>query len=467
MAVPRLAELDFPSSPSVGETFPAGASPRWMWDGVKWLALAAGGEGPPGPPGSPGPAGATGPPGSQGPPGSPGPQGPPGQDGATGPQGLLGPAGPQGEQGIQGIPGADGAPGPQGPPGADGKSVTILGAFDSLEELAAAHPSGSLGDAYLVGSDLAVWNGSEWMIVGEIRGPQGEPGPQGLPGGPGPQGPAGAPGPEGPQGPTGATGATGSTGPPGADGAPGIPGTPGLKGDTGAPGPAGADGAPGQQGPVGPAGAAATITIGTVSTGAPGSNASVTNSGTPTAAILDFVIPRGDPGAGGVVETSVFGFAVTGSETGWVNYNIRVVIAPALLHPATGNSFRVEIMFSAGMNGVVTSAFVGHQGGAQPYYFDGNQVELKFWGQNDVGVISIDVERAVFSDRAQFAYNPARPLIVSFHLAGNSALLPYVTAAGCSTWYAQGVDTSGQSVPTGTWASYPNRITSVLAGFVS
>lgn len=41
-----------------------------------------------------------------------------------------------------------------------------------------------------------------------------------------------------------------------------------------------------------------TVAIGTVTTGAAGSSASVTNSGTTTAAILDFTIPRGDAGAG-------------------------------------------------------------------------------------------------------------------------------------------------------------------------
>ena len=47
----------------------------------------------------------------------------------------------------------------------------------------------------------------------------------------------------------------------------------------------------------GSGGTAATISIGTVTTGAAGSDAQVTNSGTPTAAVLNFVIPRGDAGA--------------------------------------------------------------------------------------------------------------------------------------------------------------------------
>jgi hypothetical protein len=52
----------------------------------------------------------------------------------------------------------------------------------------------------------------------------------------------------------------------------------------------------GPQGPQGPA----TIAIGTVTTGAAGSNASVTNSGTSSAVVLDFTIPQGQGGTAGV-----------------------------------------------------------------------------------------------------------------------------------------------------------------------
>ena len=54
-----------------------------------------------------------------------------------------------------------------------------------------------------------------------------------------------------------------------------------------------------QIGPQGIPGQAATITIGSVTTGAAGSSATVTNSGTSTAAVLDFVIPQGAKGAQG------------------------------------------------------------------------------------------------------------------------------------------------------------------------
>lgn len=55
------------------------------------------------------------------------------------------------------------------------------------------------------------------------------------------------------------------------------------------------------RGPVGEPGASPSIQIGTVITGAPGSPASVTNSGTETEPIFDFVIPKGEPGADAAV----------------------------------------------------------------------------------------------------------------------------------------------------------------------
>jgi len=53
-------------------------------------------------------------------------------------------------------------------------------------------------------------------------------------------------------------------------------------------------------GPKGDTGNAATVTVGNVITGTAGSSVAVTNSGTSTAATLNFTIPRGDTGATGV-----------------------------------------------------------------------------------------------------------------------------------------------------------------------
>lgn len=107
-----------------------------------------------------------------------------------------------------------------------------------------------------------------------IKGIKGDPGEKGDKGDRGEQGAQGI------QGPRGIQGATGERGPQG------LQGPKGDKGDTGA------TGAPG---------AAATIRIGNVYTGAPGTNVSVSNSGTSTNAVLNFTIPRGNPGADGGV----------------------------------------------------------------------------------------------------------------------------------------------------------------------
>ena len=81
--------------------------------------------------------------------------------------------------------------------------------------------------------------------------------------------------------PTGITGPTGATGP---------------QGEQGATGPTGPQG---EQGPTGADGAAATIAVGSVSSAPPDTQPSVTNSGTPTTAVLDFVLPQGITGPAG------------------------------------------------------------------------------------------------------------------------------------------------------------------------
>ena len=81
----------------------------------------------------------------------------------------------------------------------------------------------------------------------------------------------------------GTVGPQGSTGPQGSQGPQGIQGVQGNTGSTG---------------PTGPAGTAATIAIGTVTTLSAGASATVTNSGSSTAATLDFGIPQGATGTG-------------------------------------------------------------------------------------------------------------------------------------------------------------------------
>lgn len=61
--------------------------------------------------------------------------------------------------------------GPEGPVGPQGQGITILGSYASEDELNAAHPTGSAGDAYIVGGDLYVWSETEstWKNVGTIK----------------------------------------------------------------------------------------------------------------------------------------------------------------------------------------------------------------------------------------------------------------------------------------------------------
>ena len=106
---------------------------------------------------------------------------------------------------------------------------------------------------------------------------------------------------EGIAGPIGPQGPVGPQGPAGADGSAGTVGPQGPQGDTGATGPKGDTGAKGDTGNTGPAGTAATVSVGSTTTGAAGSSAAVTNSGTSSAAVFNFTIPKGDTGAGGAL----------------------------------------------------------------------------------------------------------------------------------------------------------------------
>jgi hypothetical protein len=134
--------------------------------------------------------------------------------------------------------------GPTGPTGATGATgpigtgIRILGNYATSELLQSSQPTGTMGDAYAVGSFLYVWSpqSSSWFNAGTfVAGPTGATGPQGPAGAastvPGPTGPAG--GPTGPTGPSGGpTGATGPTGPTGASGIAG-PTTPASATSTG------------------------------------------------------------------------------------------------------------------------------------------------------------------------------------------------------------------------------------------
>ena len=68
------------------------------------------------------------------------------------------------------------------PKGSDGTSVNILGSYNSYSELKQAHPTGNVGDAYIVQGNMYVWNSEEqdWVDVGDIQGPPGKDGQDGT-----------------------------------------------------------------------------------------------------------------------------------------------------------------------------------------------------------------------------------------------------------------------------------------------
>lgn len=121
----------------------------------------------------------------------------------------------------------------------------------------------------------------------------------------------------------------------------GIKGDPGEKGDKGD---RGEQGERGVQGAQGPAGNAATITIGSVTTSAPGTSAQVTNRGTSSAAVLDFVLPKGKDGADGGVTVDD---ALSSTSTNPVQNN---VIYNALL-----NKVGTDIFSGFALSGAATN----------------------------------------------------------------------------------------------------------------
>lgn len=102
--------------------------------------------------------------------------GPAGPQGAQGAQGGIGPQGPQGLQGVKGDKGD------KGDDGIDGRSFMVLALYPTLLALQAAHATGTVGDAYAVGTvsnnNIYIWNTdtSSWENIGALQGPQGETG---------------------------------------------------------------------------------------------------------------------------------------------------------------------------------------------------------------------------------------------------------------------------------------------------
>ena len=219
------------------------------------------------------------------------PQGP---QGIQGPEGPVGPQGPQGPQGLLG---------PVGPVGPQGAGLAITGVVPTATDLASiAMPS--INNMYLTADTGRgyVWDGSSWVDVGPVRGPQGAQGAQG---------------------------------------AQGIQGVKGDKGDIGT---------------------AATITLLPTVVSEAGTNPDVINEGSDSAAVFRFTLPKGgeaavnsiselknfpDPHLAKTINT--LGFYLPGDGGGGLWYwdptstaleNKGTVIAS--IHESTGRWLRVE-----------------------------------------------------------------------------------------------------------------------------
>ena len=223
-------------------------------------------------------------------------QGVAGPAGATGATGSAGPTGPAG---------TDGATGPQGPP------INFLGGW-------------LVGTNYAVGSAVNYGGTSYVALVGNVgRQPDVSPAYWAVLAQAGAAGTAGAPGATGTPGPAGAVGVnyrgawTSALGYQANDAVVfggstylALTSSLGSEPDV-SPAQWGMLAAAGVAGPSGPSGAAASVSVGSVTTGAAGTPVTVTNSGTASAAVLNFTIPQGVAGMNGTsaAETSGIPFA--------------------------------------------------------------------------------------------------------------------------------------------------------------
>jgi hypothetical protein len=314
-------------------------SPAWWSLFATGSPGAAGPAGPQGLPGATGPSGSAGATGAQGPQGPVGSQGPavanytgnyasttnyalhdavnyggstyvsliagnvgntpdqsPAQWGLLAAQGLPGPAGAQGPAGTPGAAGAVGAVGPAGPQGppASFQGTWVVGTSYGVGSVVGFGGSSYVALTANVGREPDL-SPTYWAVLAQA----GTPGAAGATGA---QGPAGAPGTVGVtyRGTWVAATAYLANDVVVFGGATYLAATTSLGSEP--------DVSPAQWavlavngvvGATGPSGAAATVSVGTVTTGAAGTQASVTNSGTASAAVLNFTIPQGATGTGG------------------------------------------------------------------------------------------------------------------------------------------------------------------------
>ncbi len=162
----------------------------------------------------------------------------------------------------------------------------------------------------------------------------------------------------------------------------GAQGDKGDKGDTGA---QGLKGDKGDTGATGAPGAAASIRIGNVVTGAPGTDVVVTNSGTSSAAVLNFQIPRGTPGAdGGVTVDEVLNAT---SLNPVANKTVYAALQEKVTAEEIANTYAKKSDVSALLStklGVTATAYAATRDGA------GNNIVDTYAKKTDIPNITVD-----------------------------------------------------------------------------
>ena len=134
----------------------------------------------------------------------------------------------------------------------------------------------------------------------------------------------------------------------------------------------------GETGPAGAVGSAGTVTIGTTTTGSSGGNASVTNSGTSSEAVLNFTLPKGASGAAGVQGSR----GLTG-DTGAAGDNATIQISTVTTLPEDSNATVTNI----GSDTAAVLQFglpMGQTGAQGTFRWKGAYSATYTYGQNDV-----------------------------------------------------------------------------------
>lgn len=154
----------------------------------------------------------------------------------------------------------------------------------------------------------------------------------------------------------------------------------GATGPQGVPGTNGKDGAPGAKGADGKA---ATVSVGTVTTLQPGQPATVNNSGTENAAVLNFGIPQGQSGSGGATGGCA-AFKIINGTTIDVNAEMVEIV----------NYIQNKSVATIAADGLIELASPG------TYTFEINtliEFETEQWGALTVCFIITDEERTDFA----------------------------------------------------------------------